>query len=349
MKEILNQHNDLTNLPRGGLTAREIDVMRAVFYKCQQKGTQEIILSFDDIRELTGIRAKDDKELRDTIRKMNKKLQQQTLEYVTESGVEVMLAIFIKFETDLRRKSLTVKVSEEFKYLLNSFEGGRYTSLELEESRSLKKAYSKYIYGKLREYRGTGIWRVSIESFRRDLGVPEKYTTKEIKRSVLNPALEELKKYFDNLSCEITYAKKIPGRGRPAVTGFVFSYSPHEKKENNRRKELTQEEIARRDPNVKRVGLFCPQCGREVFARTVNTKYGQGVMYCHTDFQDGPCQWSSFNREEAVKEHEAKEKELQKEWESLSAQERAKREEVRDECIKKCMETFSINKVGTTM
>ena len=61
--------------------------------------------------------------------------------------------LFPTFTVSSDAETLTVKVHEDFAYLLNNL--SNYTSIELQESTALKSSYSKGIYKKLRQFRNT--------------------------------------------------------------------------------------------------------------------------------------------------------------------------------------------------
>ena len=73
----------------------------------------------------------------------------------------------------------------------------------------------------MKQFKSTGIWRVSIEEFRKMLDISEKYKIGEIDKWVLKPIQKELGDRF-NLKIKKLYNKK--SRGRPSVSGFIFTF-----------------------------------------------------------------------------------------------------------------------------
>ena len=98
-------------------------------------------------------------------------------------------------------------------------------SFELAEFTALRSSYAKECYRRLKQYRQTGVWKVSLEDFRRLLDVPKSYRPSEINKYVLKPIEEELGPLL-NLKVHRKYLKKKPGRGRASLVGFEFEFDP---------------------------------------------------------------------------------------------------------------------------
>lgn len=98
-----------------------------------------------------------------------------------------------------------------------------YTRYELKSYMSFKSWYSMRFWEILSAYQDTGIWRVSLEEYRKLMDCENKYKDVSwmIKQTTAEP-LEELK----GTSLEFSEPKKIPakfhGRGRPPVVGLEF-------------------------------------------------------------------------------------------------------------------------------
>lgn len=297
MNEIAKQHNDLIDLPLRRFNASEIDILNAICYRCQEKETKEVVLHFYEIKQLSHYQAKDEKQLIEAIDNTNKKLIELNFKVGTEEKF-IRFALFPTFEIDARKGTVTVQVHEKFAYLLNEL-SGNYTSLELQESAQLKSAYAKAIYKKLRKYRDTGTWRVTLTDFREYLDIPKSYKIGDLPLKIIRPSIVELAPFFDGLSYETEYRKKA-GRGRPAVSGYVFTFKPQPHKE---KPQITQESIAKQT-GWQKTQFYCPMCHRPVFRKMLEKENGTYPLYGHTDFKTGNCDFTTFDSADLLrKEH----------------------------------------------
>ncbi len=295
MNEIAKQHNDLIDLPLRKFNASEIDILQALCYKCQEQETNKVVLPFDQIRELSHYQAKDAGRFIEALKETNKKLMGLNFTIGTETEF-TQFVLFPTFEVSASNETLTVQVHEQFSYLLNNL-SGNYTSLELQESAALRSAYAKAMYKKLRKYRDTGFWRVSLEDFREYLDVPKSYKICDINKRVLHPSIDELKPFFSGLNCTPYYDKKS-GRGRPSVAGYEFNFKiqPHtEKKEYH----VPVPKIAEKTGWTK-LGKYCPCCHKEVWQKHMSNENGEYWLIGHPDFKTGSCRWTSTSFGDAL-------------------------------------------------
>ena len=290
MNEIANVHNDLIDLPLRKFNASEIDILTAICYKCNEKQTNKVVLPLDEIKKLADYRNKNNEMFLDDLKKTNSKLM--ALNFTIGTTREfTQFVLFPTFEVSDSKGTLTVQVHEKFAYLLNNLKNC-YTSLELQESSSLKSSYSKGIYKKLREFRNSDnpFWKVKIDDFKEYLDVPKNYTQSDIDKRILTPALNELSPYFEGLTVEKYSNKKKGQRGRPKIDGFIFSYKAEPKKE--RIKEPTQESIAK-VTDWEKTPRFCPNCHRSIYKKQLKNENGTYYLYGHTDFKTGECDFTT--------------------------------------------------------
>lgn len=294
MNEIANQHNDLIDLPLRKFNASEIDILMALCYKCQEQGTDTVVLPFDQIRKLSHYQAKDDARFYKDIESTGNKLFSLNIK-IGEEREYTKFVLFPTFTVSEKEQSLTVQVHEKFAYLLNNL-SSNYTSLELQESASLRSAYAKSIYKKLRQYRDTGLWKVTLEDFKVYLDIPNSYKIGDISLKIINTSIEELKPFFPGLKCTPYYHKKS-GRGRPAVAGYEFTFKKqsHVKKE----KVVPVAKIATKT-NWEKIGKYCPVCHQEVWKKRMSNANGEYWLIGHPDFKTGPCSWTSTSFGDAL-------------------------------------------------
>ena len=287
MNEIANVHNDLIDLPLRKFNASEIDILTAICYKCNEKQTNKVVLSLDEIKKLADYKNKNNEMFLDDLKKTNSKLM--ALNFTIGTTREfTQFVLFPTFEVSDSKGTLTVQVHEKFAYLLKNC----YTSLELQESSSLKSSYSKGIYKRLREFRNSDkpFWKVTFDNFKEYLDIPKSYRMTDINKVVINPALKELSLYFEGLTVEKYSNKKKGQRGRPKIDGFIFSYKAEPKKEHI--KEPTQESIAK-VTDWEKTPRFCPKCHRSIYKKQLKNENGAYYLYGHTDFKTGECDFTT--------------------------------------------------------
>ena len=292
MNEIANVHNDLIDLPLRKFNASEIDILTAICYKCNEKQTNKVVLPLDEIKKLADYKNKNNEMFLDDLKKTNSKLM--ALNFTIGTTREfTQFVLFPTFEVSDSKGTLTVQVHEKFAYLLNNLKNC-YTSLELQESSSLKSSYSKGIYKKLREFRNSDkpFWKVTFDDFKEYLDIPKSYRMTDINKVVINPALKELSPYFEGLTVEKYSNKKKGQRGRPKIDGFIFSYKAEPKKE--RIKEPTQESIAK-VTDWEKTPRFCPNCHRSIYKKQLKNENGTYYLYGHTDFKTGECDFTTYD------------------------------------------------------
>ena len=301
MNELVVAHNDLIDLPLKKFNASEIDILHTICYSVKEKGGNEVVISFDRIKNLSHYQNKNESQLEESIRITNKKLMNLNFEIESADRKKVVqFVLFPTFIVDREERTLTVKVNEPFVYLLNDL-SGNYTSFELQQSAELRSTYSKQIYKKLQEFKHTGIWVISLDKFKKYLDIPKSYRITNIDQFVIKPAIEELKDIFAGLKCEKTYKKADSGRGRPKVVGYEWRFTAFTKEK--RVNEPTQEGIAE-ITEYKKTSWYCPKCHRPIYKRQLENENGTYWIYGHSDFKTGGCDFKTFNSEDLLLKHQ---------------------------------------------
>ncbi|MCF0163592.1 MAG: replication initiation protein [Fusobacterium necrophorum] len=218
MNEIVKYHNDLSNqITIKTLNANELNFFMAICSKMKNQETNEVIFDFSQLKELVKWTSNDNKDFVKSLANTNKKLIALNFQFEDERQL-VQFVLFPTFRIDKDNKTLTVKVNEEFKFLLNNL-SSNFTRFELENFTTLQSKYSKYLYKELMKFKSTGYLIMTIEDFRNKLDIPVKYRMSEIDKKVLTPAKEELSKILKKF--EINKIKK--GRN---IDKIEFSFIP---------------------------------------------------------------------------------------------------------------------------
>lgn len=216
--EIVKFSNQFNNVALKKFDAVHLDVLMAIASRVREKGTATVEFSFEELRGLMRLRKNlTNKQLADKIVQTNARLL--ALNYMFEdSGKIIQFALFTKFVTDPQEATLAVGVNEEFAFLLNDLTS-QFTRFELAEFADLKSKYAKEFYRRAKQYRSSGIWKISRDEFCRLLSVPKSTAeqVRDLNKRVLKPIIEECGPLL-GLKIERQYVKR-------RLSGFVFTFA----------------------------------------------------------------------------------------------------------------------------
>ena len=223
--EIVKFSNQFNAQALRKFTALDLDLLMAICSRMREKGEGEVTLSFTELRNLAGLRAYrlSDRDLVPRIAEVNKRLLALNFEFTNEEQDIIQFALFSTFVTSPRRRTLTVAVNPRFTFLLNDLTS-QFTRFELAEFTDLKSSYAKETYRRLKQFRQTGVWKVSLAEFRRLLDVPTSYTISNLNSRVLKPIQDELGKPL-GLKIHKKFEKRSR-RGRSSLVGLEFEFRP---------------------------------------------------------------------------------------------------------------------------
>lgn len=215
--EIVKFSNQFNNVALKKFDAVHLDVLMAIASRVREKGTATVEFSFEELRGLMRLRKNlTNRQLADKIVQTNARLL--ALNYMFEdSGKIIQFALFTVFETDPANQTLEVSVNERFAFLLNDLTS-QFTRFELAEFADLKSKYAKEFYRRAKQYRSSGIWKISRDEFCRLLNVTDSAkSTANLNRVVLKPIIEECGPLL-GLKIERQYVKR-------RLSGFVFTFA----------------------------------------------------------------------------------------------------------------------------
>ena len=164
--EIVKFSNQFNNVALKKFDAVHLDVLMAIEdSRVREKGTATVEFSFEELRGLMRLRKNlTNRQLADKIVQTNR-ARLLALNYMFEdSGKIIQFALFTKFVTDPQEATLAVGVNEEFAFLLNDLTS-QFTRFELAEFADLKSKYAKEFYRRAKQYRSSGIWKISRDEF----------------------------------------------------------------------------------------------------------------------------------------------------------------------------------------
>lgn len=221
VKEIVKYNNKMNNIPLKSFEKMDLNFFYAICSQVKEKGSELVEISLDRLKELTDYKSTSIERFKADLLRMNRKLMECKGMYETEEEI-VQFNLFSTFTIVKSRQVLKVRVNSDVAWLLNDI-AKEFTAFELQEYVALEGIYSKALYRLLKQWKTKGITKqYGVEELKELLATPD-YDNKHLKDLVINPAVEDIKKHkaFENLWCEVIYAKK---RGKP-VEGYVFHFS----------------------------------------------------------------------------------------------------------------------------
>jgi len=223
MNEIVKYDNYMNSLKFTGFTVTDFNFLIALCSRMRDKSMTKVNFSFEELRNITNYKKSNSiKQFISDLERMNEKLMRITCKLTTKTEI-IMFVLFPVFKIDVEKQTLTVRVNEDFAFILNELVKN-FTRFDLSEFVKLDSKYSKTLYRLLKQYRTTGTYEVKIDDFKNKMDCPKAYNNKQFMQNVINPSLKELQNYFTNLQCTVKYAHK---RGRP-VEGYTFTFKPEQ-------------------------------------------------------------------------------------------------------------------------
>lgn len=200
MNDIVKYHNEFNKIALKGFKEKELNILFALLVLAKEKGTQEIIIPFSDLRKLSNDDGNNRKRFIDYITDVNSKLIQ--LFYKSEEKDSItMFTLFSKFKLNLKDEELSIKISDDFSYMLNDFVG-KFTFFELVDFVKLKSSYSKHMFRLLKQWQTKKEKTFELTELRRLLCVPQTYTTTNFNDRVFKPIKYELTQILPNFKIE---------------------------------------------------------------------------------------------------------------------------------------------------
>ncbi|MGM0260594.1 replication initiation protein [Enterococcus sp. AZ102] len=230
MHEVVKHHNDLNTIPMRNWNKAEMNFFFSIIAKLRDEGTKEVIFDKHGLADLANYTIRANKDYEEVIAKLVHNIlsisffeKQQTELNGKPAYVLKRMNLFSSFEAkwteDLTDLELTVKVSDEFDYVVNRLDS-EFTSYELAEFTQINSSYSKTVYRLLKQWRTVGRKEYSIDEFKRLLDTPDYYTPSHIDKNILEPVLRELPQFFIGLKVKKIKSNK---RGTPVI-GYEFSF-----------------------------------------------------------------------------------------------------------------------------
>lgn len=234
MNEIVKYRNELNKVALRNFKSKELDLFIAIISRLRDK-EEEVIFSFDYLKSLIQYETSNSSEtFYKELKSMYNKLIKCVYGWETEAEI-VRFVLFTEYTIDKKNKTIKVGINKKYSWVLNAITDGLFTRFELEEFVKLKSSYTKEFYRRMKQFKNTGFWNVNLDEFKRLMDIPVNYRICDIDAKVLKPIQKELREKY-GLKIQKTYDTK--GRGRPAVSGLIFTFS---KEESQSRKKIKEE------------------------------------------------------------------------------------------------------------
>lgn len=336
---MIKYHNNLNKIALTDFNQRELSIFFTACSIMKEQGTNELEISFIELEKLIGISFKDKNELVKYVRSLSDKLLKLKTN-IENDGLYITFVLFRTFVIDTNRNMLTIKVNEDFAYILNDLTRN-FTLFELQEFNALGSTYAKHLYRMLKQFKYTGYFKIEMSEFRRLLDIPEKYRMCDINKRVLAPAINEVSYFFSSLSLN-----KIKEGRNIKYLEFTF-----DKEKRSIANEDSIIDISIDQSNLTLIdqpkeNIVCPKCGQLLSKCTA--KNGD-IFWGHKNYLTSDCKatYSSIEEIEAarvkeeakIKAKEAEEKAIKEHW-YYTIQDPKEREEFKKE-VKQLLDNHS--------
>jgi len=216
----LKYQNQMNVIPLKNFNPKEMDLFFSLCARMKNKGTEKIIFSFEELRDLSDYKTTAIKTFTKDLDSLYSKMLQLTYrdEY-DDDGSFRRFVLFTDFNVSVKNQTVEVKVNDSLTNILNDLTS-EFTRFELSAFTSIRSTYAKTLFRLLMQYKSTGCYSIGIDDFRSLMDIPENYQMGNIDQKVINPSLKELSNYFENL--EVTKIKSKKGN-KIARLEFTFS------------------------------------------------------------------------------------------------------------------------------
>ena len=292
---MLKYHNDMNLIAFKDFSQRELNIFFSLCLLMKEKGTGEITLSYDEIKNVIPDRFESKAKFEEILESVYDKLLQLRLESRDKNKIEKFI-LFTSYKIHVNEKTVTINTNSDYSYILNNL-SKNFTLFELQEFNELSSTYSKHMFRMLKQYRSTGFFRINVDEFKRLLDIPKSYTMKKIGVKVLGPIEKELVSYFNDFKIN----KIKSGR---SITELEFTFKPQHYKCNDELNNIDTIDVEATQSNLieeKKNQIICPKCGQELVKRT--GKDGS-IFWGHKNYLTSDCKATFSTIEEIEAERE---------------------------------------------
>jgi len=291
---MIKYHNNLNKIALTDFNQRELSIFFTACSIMKEQGTNELEISFLELEKLIGISFKDKNELVKYVRSLSDKLLKLKTN-IENDGLYITFVLFRTFVIDTNRNMLTIKVNEDFAYILNDLTRN-FTLFELQEFNALGSTYAKHLYRMLKQFKYTGYFKIEMSEFRRLLDIPEKYRMCDINKRVLAPAINEVSHFFSSLNLN-----KIKEGRNIKYLEFTFDKEKRSIANEDSIIDISIDQSKLDLIDQPKENIVCPKCGQLLSKCTA--KNGD-IFWGHKNYLTSDCKATFSTIEEIEAERE---------------------------------------------
>ncbi|NLZ45413.1 MAG: replication initiation protein [Clostridiales bacterium] len=222
-KLAVKYNNDLNSIPLRNFTSSELNIFLTICANIKEKNCDLVNYDFDKLRELARYESTSIERFVADLKSTYSKLLSTSYTLEDERYIE-SFTLFNRYTIDKKKQTVEIQVNENFKYILNDLNLGNFTRFELREYTDINSTYSKALYMRLKQWKSTGKWEVTLDEFKRVLSIPDSYKMSAIDNRILKLAEVDLAPFFKGLKIQkLDRNNKKSGKGRP-VKKLVFTF-----------------------------------------------------------------------------------------------------------------------------
>lgn len=203
-KEVVRYNNDLNNKTYlKNFNALELNFFMAICSKLKKQGTNEVIFSFNELKKKIEYDTSHNTDnFINKLRSMNRKILNSICEIETKDYID-QFVLFPTFRISKKTGTLTVRINQDYAYLLNDF--SNFTEFGLANFIKLSSKYVKLLYKELMQFKSTGKLFLTIEDFRKKMDIPDSYSFSKIRDRILVPSFKDFSFIFKKFKVVVLY------------------------------------------------------------------------------------------------------------------------------------------------
>lgn len=203
-KEVVRYNNDLNNKTYlKNFNALELNFFMAICSKLKKQGTNEVIFTFSELKKKIQYDTSHNTDnFINKLRSTNRKILNSICEIETKDYID-QFVLFPTFRISKKNGTLTVRINQDYAYLLNDF--SNFTEFGLANFIKLSSKYVKLLYKELMQFKSTGKLFLTIEDFRKKLDIPDSYSFSKIRDRILVPSFKDFSFIFKKFKVVVLY------------------------------------------------------------------------------------------------------------------------------------------------
>lgn len=203
-KEIVRYNTDLnTKVFLKNFNALNLNTFITLVALAREKGLETIVIPFAMLKKAMLYTSNNEENFIKVLRETNRKILNSVCEIETDERIE-QFVFFTSFVISKKNRTLTIKVNEDYMYILNDF--NRFTEFGLNNFIKLNSKYVKILYKELMQFKKTGKMFLKMEDFRKKLDIPSTLNFAKIKERILLPSLQEFSLLFKKYRIIVIYS-----------------------------------------------------------------------------------------------------------------------------------------------